>query len=177
MAPRPIPLAAPHRHGTAGDAGDCGTGWLDRGAIGLSGLCLVHCLALPAIVALLPAARAMVPRESWVHPVILAAALPLAGVALWRGWRRHRDRRPALLGALGLTLMITGLASSESGIMETILTVIGGLTLASAHALNWRIDHDARFHADGSVAGKQVRRGPPLEPAVHPTRAGGGSSG
>ena len=28
--------------------------WLDLTAVGLSGLCLVHCLALPLIVAMLP---------------------------------------------------------------------------------------------------------------------------
>ncbi len=143
------PSELTHRHGPAHDGG--GTRLLDRSAIGLSGLCLVHCLAFPVVIALSPAMGSVLPRLWWVHPVILAAALPLAGIALWRGWRGHRDRRPGLLGALGLTLMVAGLASGEEAVLETVLTVVGGLTLASAHALNWRLDHDARFHADASV--------------------------
>lgn len=159
------PCGHAHRHDPRRDPADFWTRLLDRSAIGLSGLCLVHCLAFPVIVALLPAMASVLPRQPWVHAAILSAALPLAGIALWRGWSRHRDRRPGLFGALGLTLMGVGLATGDGGIVETVLTVIGGLMLAAAHALNWRLDHDARFHvAPGDPYGNRTRasavRGP-----------------
>lgn len=145
-----LPSHPAHRHGHVSDGENWLTRWLDRSAIGLSGLCLVHCLAFPVIVALLPAMAPILPQQPWVHSAILATALPLAGFALWRGWRRHRDLRPGFLGVVGLYLMGAGLALGEGRLMETVLTVIGGLLLASAHALNWRLDHDARFHTGPS---------------------------
>ena len=119
---------------------------LDRGAIGLSGLCLIHCLAFPVLIALLPALASVLPQQWWVHPAILATAVPLAGVALWRGWRQHGDPRPARLGVLGLGLMTAGVLVRDTTVAETVLTVAGGLTVATAHVLNWRLDPMGRHH-------------------------------
>lgn len=117
---------------------------LDRGAIALSALCLFHCLALPLVIAAAPAFAAALPDQPWVHPAILATAAPLAAIALWRGWRRHGWLRPGLLGLTGIVLLAAGVAAdgtAADGTAETVLTVLGGLTLASAHLLNWRGVH------------------------------------
>ena len=111
---------------------------LDRSAIGLSFLCLAHCLAFPMLIAFLPALATVLPQGEWVHPLLLAIALPLAGVALWRGWRRHRAVQPLAFGAIGLALMTIGVDAGASA--EIVLTVAGGLALAGAHLLNWRLD-------------------------------------
>lgn len=118
---------------------------LDRGAIALSALCLVHCLALPLVFVAAPALATALPDQPWIHPAILATAAPLAAVSLWRGWRRHGRRWPAVLGVVGLLLLAAGVAAGESAI-ETMLTVGGGLTLAAAHLLNWRRLHAAHDH-------------------------------
>ncbi len=118
---------------------------VDRLAIGLSGLCLVHCLALPLATAALPALATALPGHRWVHVAILATALPLAFLALHRGWRRHRDTRPAVLGATGLLLLMVGIFAGENW-TETAVTVLGGLVLASAHVANWRLV--SRQHGD-----------------------------
>lgn len=123
---------------------------LDRGAIALSALCLVHCLALPAALAAAPALAAALPEQPWVHPAILATAAPLAAIALWRGWRRHGQRLPGLLGAIGVALLAAGVVAgnglTEGGTAETVLTVLGGLTLAAAHLRNWRGSHAGHGH-------------------------------
>ncbi len=113
---------------------------LDRGALALSALCLFHCLALPVVLAALPALSAVLPDRPWVHPAILILAAPLAFVALGQGWRRHRVAWPALLGAGGVALLAGGVAAGD-GTTGTVLTVAGGLTLAAAHLLNWRKLH------------------------------------
>ena len=123
------------------------TGWLDRGAIGLSMLCLIHCLALPVVVMALPAVGEVLPRQWWVHPVIFALAAPIAAVALVRGWHGHRDRRPVVFGAIGLTFLGVGLLADEASAREIALTVIGGATIAAAHLLNWRLG--THGHASG----------------------------
>jgi len=114
------------------------TSMLDASAIGLSTLCLVHCLLLPVAAALLPALAAAGEAE-WVHGLFVAFALPLAGLALWRA---HRQRPlPALLVLLALA-GAAGLAAGALGwpvdALETPLTVAGSGLLASAHAWNWR---------------------------------------
>ncbi len=118
-------------------AGDRHT--LDRLAIWLSGLCLVHCLVFPVAIALLPVLAGVLPRQWWVHPLILAVALPLAVVALVRGWRRSGDARPVLIGAIGLAFLVAGVVAVEESTAEVVLTVTGGLVLSSAHLLNWRL--------------------------------------
>ena len=65
--------------------------WLDLTAVGLSGLCLVHCLALPLVIALLPFLARY--SDGHLHLQMLTVVLPLSTLALTVGFRRHRDRR------------------------------------------------------------------------------------
>lgn len=111
------------------------TGLGDGMAIGLSGLCLIHCLALPLVASLLPLAGAWAEAE-WVHWLFAAVAAP---VSLWT-LARPVDRSPMILivAGLGLALLFLGAAGWPSHEAETPLTVTGGLLLAAAHGLNWR---------------------------------------
>lgn len=105
----------------------------DFAALSLSGLCLIHCLAIPALAVALPILGAWAEAE-WVHWAFIALAVPISFWALSRGRRQGRARR-LLLASIGLGLMVAG----ASGIGdETVMTVAGGLTLAVAHALNLR---------------------------------------
>ncbi|MDH5832395.1 MerC domain-containing protein [Luteimonas kalidii] len=117
---------------------------LDASAIGLSGLCLVHCLLLPVAAALLPA-LAFVGEAEWLHLAFVAVALPLAGLALVRAHRR-RPLPPALFGlaAAGLSGLGAGALGWPTHALETPLTVGGSLALASAHLWNWRRRPHAR---------------------------------
>lgn len=106
----------------------------DLVAIGLSGLCMAHCLALPLAAALLPMAGAWAEAE-WVH---WAFALIAAPISAWSLTRRPRAV-PILLGGLGLGLLFAGAAEFPSHDAETLVTVTGSLLLALAHGLNWVI--------------------------------------
>jgi hypothetical protein len=107
----------------------------DSVAIGLSGLCLIHCLALPLAASLLPILGAWAEAE-WVHWLFVAVAAPLS---LWT-LTRDRPLQWSLLApaALGVTLLLAGAAGLPDHDFETPLTVAGGLLLAAAHTLNWR---------------------------------------
>ena len=113
------------------------TTFFDASAIGLSALCLAHCLLLPVAAALLPALAAAGKAE-WVHLLFVAFSVPLAAAALWRA---HRLRPlPGLLLALagaGIAGLLAGALGWPSEALETPLTVAGGVLLASAHAWNW----------------------------------------
>lgn len=109
---------------------------VDGVAMSLSGLCLVHCLALPVLAVSLPFLGVLAEAE-WVHWLFVALAVPVSALALFAAPGR---RAPALLaGAVaGLALLAAGAAGWPAHQYETLLTVTGGLMLATVHALNWR---------------------------------------
>lgn len=114
---------------------------LDLSAVGLSGLCLAHCLALPALALLLPVLGTWAQAE-WVHVAFVAVAAPVAALA----FVDLRTRRPhawplAWMAAGGLALMVAGALGFPSENCERPLTVVGGLVLAGAHVANWRRRH------------------------------------
>ncbi|MET0268991.1 MAG: MerC domain-containing protein [Sphingomonas sp.] len=111
-------------------------GWLDRAAIGLSGLCLVHCVASVVLLTVLASAGGLL-LHPLVHEIGLALAIVLAGVALGRGWLRHRARLPMLVGVSGLLLM-GGALTVDHGFGETGLTIVGVGLVALGHHLNRR---------------------------------------
>ena len=111
-------------------------GAIDASAITLSGLCLIHCLALPFMAALLPLAGVVAEAE-WVHKAFVLAALPLSGFAIVRGWNGGAGAVFILLAISGLALLIAGAFVEALHDHETRLTVIGALLLASAHVRRW----------------------------------------
>ena len=79
-------------------------GTLDQVAVALSGLCLVHCLMLPFAIAILPFLADI--DEGHLHVQMLFVVLPVSGIALWLGYRRHGDRRIIIAGVAGLMLLV-----------------------------------------------------------------------
>lgn len=110
---------------------------LDRLAIFLSGLCLVHCVATLLFVTLLASAGSFFLADPRIHEYGLAVAIALATFALVRGVMRHRRLLPISIGAVGLSLMAAGLVV-EHGIGEAMVTITGVLFVAAAHRLNTR---------------------------------------
>jgi hypothetical protein len=107
--------------------------WLDPAAVALSGLCLVHCLALPALSLVLPFLGYWAQAE-WVHVVVIVLAAPLAALAL-----RGPDARPQMaMAAVGLSAMLAAACGWPVEGAELPLNTAGGLLVASAHALHWR---------------------------------------
>jgi len=111
--------------------------WLDLTAVGLSGLCLVHCLALPLFVALLPFLARY--SDGHLHLQMLAVVLPLSTFALAAGFRRHRDRRVVAAGCAAMVLLTIGatVAHTHLGLAaDRAFTMAGSFTLAFAHYFN-----------------------------------------
>jgi hypothetical protein len=109
---------------------------LDRLAIGLSGLCLLHCMAGFVLLSLFALSGDLLDHR--VHIVGLALAMPLAAVALWRGWRQHGRASIALFGILGLVLMAASVAVGHGQMTEMLLSMVGVTLLAVAHWRNLR---------------------------------------
>ncbi|WP_106639860.1 MerC domain-containing protein [Allosphingosinicella vermicomposti] len=110
-------------------------GLLDRLAIGLSGLCLVHCLATSVALALLASAGALV--SPLIHEAGLVLAILLGIVALGKGIIEHGYMMPAAVGAFGIGIMMGALSLPHGG-MEIVYTILGVAILALGHDLNRR---------------------------------------
>lgn len=112
---------------------------LDSMAIGLSGLCVVHCVATTVLVAMLSAVGGIL-GAAWIHEVGLTIAMLLGAFALGRGVLLHGFMMPSAVGGLGLGVMAGALTMGHGG-AEAVCTVVGVLILALGHDLNRRGTH------------------------------------
>jgi hypothetical protein len=110
------------------------TSRLDRFAMGLSGLCLVHCLATTVLLALLSAAGGVLGAPI-IHEVGLTLAMIMGAVSLGRGILQHGYSMPSAVGGLGLGVMAGALTLPHDG-SEALYTVLGVAILALGHRLN-----------------------------------------
>lgn len=111
----------------------------EMAAFGASCVCLFHCLALPLVLAALPAFSDMLGTSEAFHVWIIALAVPASGAALVVGRAKHRHNYPLFLGAIGLVLIAAGAFLIELRSIETLMTVAGSLLLGAAHIANWRL--------------------------------------
>jgi len=116
--------------------------WLDRAAMAGSAACMVHCLALPLLLAAVPAAAAIIVIPESFHHWVLLLAVPLAAIALLGGRARHAALWPLCVGGAGLGLLMTGAFALSEGGVERAVTVTGCILVALAHAANLRLRHD-----------------------------------
>jgi hypothetical protein len=107
---------------------------LDRVAMALSGICVVHCVLTAVLLALVSAAGGIL-GSPIVHEVGLSLAMILGAIALGRGLREHGFLLPSLVGAVGLAVMGYALTLRE-GHFEPVYTVAGVMILALGHRLN-----------------------------------------
>jgi hypothetical protein len=118
-----------------------GAAW-HRFGMGLSVLCLLHCIALPWLLASLPVVMlAALPEalraNEWLHAALIAPVLLVSGPALLRG-QQGRGHRMLVLAAFGA--LIGGLFSASEA-AEQALTVTGAGLLLAAHWLRLRQSH------------------------------------
>ena len=112
-------------------------GGLDRLAIGLSGLCLAHCILSAMIVTALATAGGVLLHPA-IHEIGLILAMSLGAIALGRGVLQHGYAMPVWVGSLGLGVMAGALTLPHEGGYETIYSILGVMIVALGHDLNRR---------------------------------------
>lgn len=115
---------------------------LDRTAIGLSVLCLLHCLALPLALIAGSSFTALWFADERFHQLLVFLVLPTSIVALMLGCKKHKTWSVLAWGFSGVcVLTIAALFAhdlvGESG--EKILTVIGSIFVFVGHVFNFRL--------------------------------------
>lgn len=110
--------------------------WLDRLAIGVSGLCLAHCIGSAVLLALVASAGGILVHHS-IHEVGLLLAIGFAILGLGRGIMTHGFMLPGSIGGLGIGVMAGALTMAHNS-DEVIYTIVGVGLVALGHDLNRR---------------------------------------
>ena len=136
----------------------------DKLSICLSICCILHCIALPALILILPSLASFWINDENVHVVLVLVAIPISLFAMGRSLRKHHNYKCITLAAIGLFLLVAAIFMHDIGFnvehehievgqgensdhghdehgglgekLEKIFTVLGGLILLSAHYLN-----------------------------------------
>ena len=140
----------------------------DKLSICLSLCCILHCIALPAIILMIPSFASLWINNEKVHVILVLFAVPISLFAMAKSLRIHHNYKCISLAIIGLSFLVIAIFmhdinfGSESHIgngeathheeaehghhehggigetLETIFTVLGGLILLGAHYLNIR---------------------------------------
>lgn len=106
-----------------------------------SGLCVLHCAAMPIVIALLPFWPVAQALHGWMHLAFAVIIVPATVSALWIGFRRKRTfLTPALLTG-GLAVILAALLIEpieQSKVAETLMTLAGSSLLIAGHWRNWK---------------------------------------
>ena len=113
----------------------------DMLGITLSTLCLIHCIALPFFLALLPFGLEYGENES-IHQLLSVLALPVGGLALIPGFLKHGKLSVLVIGFVGLGMLLAApflLPENAGEFAEQTITGVGGLLLVAAHLFNRKL--------------------------------------
>ena len=132
----------------------------DKFSICLSMCCILHCLALPVLIVLLPSISSLWINDEIVHVYLVLLAIPISLFAMVKSLKVHNNYKCISLAVIGLLLLIVAIFMHDigsffgeqghgeehghnehhgiGGLLEKIFTVLGALVLVSAHILNLR---------------------------------------
>ena len=111
----------------------------DRLAIVLSSLCLVHCSAMPFILALIPWLAWTQEHEPLIHRSLLLVIVPVSVTVLLKGCEKHSQRLALWLGITALAFLIAaGVSPNLPHRLEVALTALGSTALIASHVINIR---------------------------------------
>ena len=114
----------------------------DNTAIGLSLLCMLHCLAFPLLLVILPNVAALQLDNEAFHLWMVLAVIPISAYALTMGCKQHKHYHIFTLGLVGLGCLVLAIVLGESllgEVWEKILTSIGALIITYGHYKNYRL--------------------------------------
>jgi hypothetical protein len=114
---------------------------LDSIGIVASGLCMVHCILLPVLVAVVPVFVGGALRNPVIEWALLATVFPAAFVAIIQGYLKHRQSVVVFAGLFGLLCLGGTRAFSFFQAFQSLkiwMHGAGGLSLIYAHWVNIR---------------------------------------
>ncbi|MYA31003.1 MAG: MerC domain-containing protein [Gammaproteobacteria bacterium] len=108
---------------------------MDLCAVGLSTLCVLHCVALPVLAALMPLA-AQAAESELVHRILVIAAVPVSLRVIWKTLPAAGNRLFVGAAVVGLGLLLLAAFVEAVSSYEEPITIAGGSLLGLAHLWN-----------------------------------------
>ena len=115
--------------------------YFDRVAIALSTICIVHCLAMPFVIAVLPVAAYAVGGDGHFHSLMLWFVVPTSVLGFGLGLRVHKRPDIVLMGAVAIAGLAAAALLGHSAwdpSVEVLVNVVSSVLLAAAHWRNFR---------------------------------------
>lgn len=111
----------------------------DKFGIALSIGCLIHCLFLPILMPVIPVFGLAAEHEAVIHLVLGVLVAITAAFTIGPGFIIHRDILTLALGVVGVSLIISaGIIELYNG-GETLVTIVGSISLIAAHYNNHKL--------------------------------------
>ncbi len=112
----------------------------DRLGIWISGLCAIHCLLMPVVIATLPLWSSTLHLHAWTHLVFAALLIPVTVFAVRGAYQAHRPQSILVLLVSGLVLVVGAALFHETlgEVGEALVTLVGSVLLIVGHWRNWR---------------------------------------
>jgi hypothetical protein len=123
--------------------------YFDRIAIALSTICIVHCLAMPFVIAMMPMAALALGGDGHFHAFLLWFVVPTSVLGLGFGFKVHQRFGVIAVGAAAIAaLAVTALYAHDvwDPSVETLANVAASVALAAAHWRNFREVRRAHHH-------------------------------
>ena len=115
--------------------------YFDRVAIALSTICIVHCLAMPIVIALLPVTAFALGGDGHFHALMLWFVVPTSILGFGLGIRVHRRVDIVAMGAVAIAALAAAALWGHSDwdpSVELLVNVAASVLLAAAHWRNFR---------------------------------------
>jgi len=115
--------------------------YFDRVAITLSTICIVHCLAMPFVIALLPVAAFTVGGDGHFHSLMLWFVVPTSVLGFGLGLRVHRRADIVVMGAIAIAALAAAALWGHRAwdpSVEVLVNLGASVLLAAAHWRNFR---------------------------------------
>jgi hypothetical protein len=115
----------------------------DKIAIGLSFMCVLHCIALPLTLVALPSVTSLLAlNDERFHLWLVFAVIPISLFAVLLGYLHHKRLNVLLISAVGLSMLV-GAAMFGHEVLgekgEVVLTLFGAVLIAYSHISNFRL--------------------------------------
>lgn len=103
-------------------------------------LCAIHCSLLPFVFTVGMLSGLSWLAEPWVEVTFIILSVILATLSLYPSYKnQHHNDKALKIAGVGFALLFISRLVGHGSSIEVVAIVIGGLLIAFAHVVNWRL--------------------------------------
>ena len=114
----------------------------DKIGICASGLCLIHCLATPILLLLMPGFQFSEVYDEHIHELFAVVVVSSIMFAVYPNCRKHGHNDIIFIALTGVVLILISTFFHDLPIaISHTITILGSITLITAHIRNMKVRH------------------------------------